>query len=102
RGDDATLLLPGDDRVLEHGPAREVLEAVTGVPVDAAGLRHALTGCASADAAPRGAALGSDWRMVAVDGADPDLHRDPKAARWQLVAAVHRARSGGEWRAEYR
>src|SRR5439155_5584581 len=44
--DDATLLLPRDDRVLEHGRSEAVLEAVAGVPLDAAELREALTGCA--------------------------------------------------------
>ena len=35
--DDATLLLPRDDRVLEHGRPDEVLEAVAGVPLERGG-----------------------------------------------------------------
>ena len=100
RNNDATLLLPGEDRVLEHGPAKEVLEAVTGVPVDAGELRHTLTGCVAAETPPAGKSLGADWRLVTLGAADVYLQHDPRAARWQLVAAVHR--DGGEWRAEYR
>ena len=37
--DDATLLLPRDDRVLEHGRSDAVLDAVAGVPLSAADLR---------------------------------------------------------------
>ena len=37
-GDDATLLLPRDERVLEHGRPDAVLEAVAGVPLGAADL----------------------------------------------------------------
>ena len=43
--DDATLLLPRDQRVLEHGRPADVLEAVAGVPLDAGRLRATLTGC---------------------------------------------------------
>jgi hypothetical protein len=103
---DATLLLPRDDRVVEHGPARDLLEAVTGVPVDAAELRHAVTGCIPAAAAsPSGRSLGADWRLLTLGAADVYLRRDPASSRWQLVAAVHRADDRSTaigWRAEYR
>jgi hypothetical protein len=82
-----------------------VLEAVTGVPVDAAGLRHALTGCTPSAVGAGGKSLGMDWRLITVDRTDVYLQRNAKAARWQLVAAVHRsgARSSTpDWRAEYR
>jgi hypothetical protein len=98
--DDATLLLPREDRILEHGPPAAVLEAVAGVPVDARELRETLTGCPPAGA-PSGRAFGADWRSVSIGSTDAYLHRDRKLARWQLVAAVHRPASG-EWRAEYR
>src|SRR5207247_11119018 len=45
RGGDATLYLPRDDRVLEHGRPAAVLEAIAGVPLDAADLRVTLIGC---------------------------------------------------------
>jgi hypothetical protein len=101
RSDDATLLLPREDRVLEHGPPAALLEAVTGVPVDAVELRETLTGCTQPPRAPSGRSLGPDWRIVPVGSTDVYLHRDPALARWQLVAAVHRSPSG-DWRAEYR
>jgi hypothetical protein len=101
RGDDATLLLPRENRVVEHGPPAAVLEAVTGVPVDAAELRETLTGCVPLSAAPRGRSVGADWRVVSIGPIEAYLHRDPALARWQLVAAVHQSPSG-QWRAEYR
>jgi len=106
-GREATLLLPRDDRVVEHGAPADVLEAVTGVPVDAAGLRETLTGCTPPASAAAGRALGAEWRLVPVGAADVYLRRDPKIARWQVAAIVHRptgagSRAAGEWRAEYR
>jgi hypothetical protein len=112
--DDATLLLPRDNRVIEHGPPAQLLEAVTGVPVDAEALRHLLTGCVGQTAAA-GRSLGDDWRALTVGATDVYLHRDGKDPRWQLTAAVHRDVQEGsppagstrsspslEWRAEYR
>jgi len=108
--DEATLLLPQDNRVVEHGAPADVIEAVTGVPVDAAGLLRLLTGCADGSAAA-GTSLNRDWRRLTIGTSNVYLHRDPKVGRWQLVAAVHsgdtqssagRARASGEWRAEYR
>jgi hypothetical protein len=105
RGAEAALLLPRDGRIVEHAPPAAVLEAVTGVPVDGAGLRHALTGCTPSAVGAGGKSLGPDWRLITVDGMDVYLQRDAKAARWQLVASVHHrgARSSSpDWRAEYR
>ena len=48
RDNDATLLLPRDGRVLEHGRPDAVLEAVAAAPLDPSDLRRALTGCADA------------------------------------------------------
>jgi len=113
---DATLLLPRDDRVVEHGAPAEILEAVTGVPVDAAALRETLAGCPPLASAAGGHALGADWRLLQIGRADVYLRRDPKLARWQVAAIVHHAAGsggdpgrvalqgprGGDWRAEYR
>jgi hypothetical protein len=102
RDDEATLLLPRDDRVLRNGRSDAVLEALTGVPLDAAGLRQALTGCASPAADGAGAReAGADWRIVPDAAGELYLHRDRQAGRWRLVAATRRGDSGGEWRAEY-
>jgi hypothetical protein len=103
RGNDAMLLLPRDGRALEHGQPGEVLEAVTGLPLDASGLRLTLTGCATSGAsAASGRQIGDDWRVVSDQAADLYLHRDARTAPWRLVAAVHRAAGRPEWRAEYR
>jgi len=102
-GSDATLLLPREDHVVEHGSPADVLEAVTGLPVDAAELRSTLTACAPAAPAAAGRALGADWRIISDRGMDVYLRRDPKIARWQVAAITHgAARAPGEWRAEYR
>lgn len=102
RGDAATLLLNDDNRILQGGRPAEVLEALTGVPLDAAGLRDALTGCSLPDAgASEGRQLGEDWRVVQDESRSLYLNKNPRAAPWRLVAAVHRAGASPEWRAEY-
>jgi len=103
RATDATLFLPREGRALRHGRPDEVLEAVTGVPVDAAGLRLTLTGCGPASAVTvTGRQLGEDWRVVTARTSDLYLRRESRAAPWRLVAAVHRDPGRPEWRAEYR
>ena len=94
--DDTTLLLPRDERVLQHGRSADVLDAVAGVPLSAGDLRDVLTGCASVSHA-EGRALGADWRLLT--GASGDaiyLHRDGGNQPWQVVSSVRRA-----WRADY-
>ena len=99
--DDATLLLPRDSRVLEHGRPDAVLEAVAGVPLDAPALLAVITGCAVAPDAAGARALGETWR-VAPDGSDEVyFNREKTGEPWRLVATVHRA-AGAGWRAEYR
>jgi len=100
RGDDATLLLPHDGRVLERGRPAAVLEAIAGLPADAAELRLALVGCPARADAASARQLGEDWRLLADGSNEVYLRRDPKAA-WRLVAIVHRG-SAAAWRAEYR
>ena len=107
-GDDASLLLPRDKRILEHGKPAGVLEAVSGVPLDAAGLRALVTGCANMPDASDAVSFGESWR-VAPDGMDnvyfrkdpstrPDGARSGQgAAAWRLVSTVRRA----AWRADY-
>jgi hypothetical protein len=101
-GSDATLLLTRDRRALEHGRPGEVLEAVTGLPLDPAGLRETLTGCAPAAAAGAGRQLGDDWRMISTASSDLYLRRESRSGSWQLVADLHHASGRSEWRAEYR
>jgi hypothetical protein len=101
RGTDATVLLTREGRVLEHGRPDAVLEAVTGVPLGASDLRGALLGCAVSPDSDRGRRLGVDWRVLPDGRGELYLHRDPPAAPWRLVAAVHRDPGHPEWRAEY-
>jgi outer membrane lipoprotein-sorting protein len=102
-GDEATLLLPRDNRVLPRGNPAAVLEAVAGPPLDAVQLRETLTGCAAAtggDSSHQGRQIGDDWRVVPHGSIDLYLHR--VAGHWQLVAAVHRnSGDATTWRAEY-
>jgi outer membrane lipoprotein-sorting protein len=101
-GDDATLLLPHDGRVLEHGRPAAVLEALAGLPLDAAELRRALVGCPSAPDTAGATQIGDDWRVVADGPNQVYLRRDRQASAWRLVAIVHRPSTGAGWRAEYK
>lgn len=95
--DETTLLLPRDERVLQHGRSAEVLDAVTGVPLSAADLRMVLTGCASEVLRPQGLALGADWRVLREPGQDAlYLHRAGATQPWQLVAVIRPT-----WRVDY-
>ena len=105
RNDDASLLLPRDNRVLEHGKSEDVLEAVTGVPIDAATLRSLVAGCTrSPDTSglDNVRSLGDRWR-IASDGSDTVyFQRAEQSGRWRLVATLRPAgQSGTGWRAEY-
>src|SRR5262245_2967279 len=102
RDADATLLLPRDERVLEHGKPREVLEAVAGIPLDGMDLRRALTGCPSLPDREAGRTVGDDWRVVP-DGPDQVyLHRDARTGPWRVVAIQHASEGASPWRAEYK
>jgi hypothetical protein len=97
---DATLVLPRDRRVLEHGKPDAVLGAVTGVPLSPADLRATLTGCVDADAGATAdtKAFGADWRVI--DGrALRYLRRERADSPWRLVSVVHSGADG--WRADY-
>ena len=98
---EATLLLPRDRRVLEHGRPAEVLEAVTGVALGAEQLRATLTGCAAGGDTAGARALGPGWRMIP-GPRDLYLRRERPASPWRLVLVVHRDPGRPEWRAEYR
>ena len=111
RGGDATLLLTRENRILEHGRADEILEAVAGIPLDASDLRTTLAGCPpqSAGASSRpgtgpGAArqIGDDWRVAAEEATEMYFHRESRERPWRLVAAVRRDPKRPAWRVEYR
>jgi hypothetical protein len=94
---DATLLLSRDNRVLERGRFGAVLEAVTGIPLDAQSLFAVLTGCAPTGI-DEGSALGDDWRLL-TDGLYAVYAHREKDGSWRLLATVGLRGTG--WRAEY-
>ena len=95
--DDTTLLLPRDERVLQHGKSADVLDAVAGVPLSAGDLHAVLAGCGPAVTNPDGRALGADWRLITDPAGDAlYLHRAGGNQPWQLAAGVRPA-----WRVEY-
>jgi hypothetical protein len=104
--DDATLLLPRDNRVLEHGRPATVLNAVAGVPLDGADLNAILSGCAPDGSQTRARALGPDWRLLNVSAGpvsyDVYLHRERAAAPWRLTALTRHGSADGVIRVEYR
>jgi hypothetical protein len=103
RGDEATLVLHRDRRVLEGGRPEAVLEAVTGVPLDAPALRQALTGCAAGFSIDGARQFGDGWRSVQAGDDLVYLRRLSPNEPWRLVAVVYRGQPGRpEWRAEYR
>jgi hypothetical protein len=102
RENDATLLLPRDRRVLQHEPADDTLGAVAGVPIDAADLRIALTGCVAEPRVDEVRQLGEDWRIVPDRSSAVYLHRESRGARWRIVAAEHEKSGATAWRAEFR
>lgn len=102
RGDDATLLLTRDRRVLEHGRPDAVLEAVAGLPLDGADLRVTLLGCAVAPDFDRGRQIGEAWRVVPDGASELYLQRVSSSGPWRIVAAVHHDPGRPAWRAEYR
>jgi hypothetical protein len=102
RNNEATLLLPRDRRVLEHGRPDAVLEAVTGVPLTPTALLTTITGCSNdrSSAVDEARDLGNGWLMI--PGATRVyLRRDKPANPWRIVAALSRDAAGTEWRAEY-
>jgi hypothetical protein len=101
RGDDATLQLDRENRVLEHGRPDAVLEALTGVPLAPAALRTTLTGCTTVADWSEAQQLGEDWRRIPDGDGFVYLRRRARLAPWQVVAVIRRDASGGEWRAEY-
>jgi hypothetical protein len=102
-GSDATLLLPRDGRVVEHGKPDELLAAIAGVPLGPSDLAHTLTGCAYPDRLDSPVAIGGDWRTATGEGgAKVYLHRDGPAAPWHIVSVTHPGSAlDGSWRADY-
>lgn len=87
-----TLLFPRDKQVLRDAPVASVLEALTGLALDAAELRRILFGCLAPEAG-RGERYGGAWQAVAAGDTRVYLHGGvPVAADyrgWQIDYAGH-------------
>jgi len=105
-GDDATIFLPRDERMLEHGRPDAVLEAIAGIPLDAADLDRTLTGCDSVPSVVGGGStatqFGATWLAFRSASSDVYLRRGTATEPWEVVSAERRSsRAGVRWRAEY-
>lgn len=82
----ATLYLPRDNRVLRNAPTAEIVQALLGVPLDAAELRALISGCGFGAAEPReGRSFGGGW--LAVETGDATTYLREVEGRWRVVAA---------------
>jgi hypothetical protein len=96
-GRDATLLLPRDRRVLEHGEPEAVLEAIAGIPLTASDLERALTGCPLAEERVKSASqFGDTWKRLSTEGGDVYISRGNPGAPWRISAATTPG-----WRIDY-
>lgn len=101
RAEDATLLLPREGRVIEHGRPDGILEALTGIALGPSALRSTLTGCTGASDVAAARQAGDGWRVI--PGArEVYLRRERPADPWRVVAVVNRQPASAEWRAEFR
>ncbi|MCC6988518.1 MAG: hypothetical protein IT181_05950 [Acidobacteria bacterium] len=91
-GTSTTLFFPRERQVLREAPVASVLEALTGLALDAAELRRMIFGCL-APAAGRGERYGAAWQAVAAGDTRVYLHDGvPVAADyrgWQIDYAGH-------------
>ena len=83
-----TLVLPREDRVLSDAPPSQIIEALTGVALDAAALRTIVAGCGfGADAPPSGARRFANGWVSAASG-ENTVYLRPAGAAWQIAAAA--------------
>jgi len=102
-GGDATLLLPRDLRVLEHGPSAAVLEAIAGVRLEPSELLKTLTGCATPSRWTDARAIGDNWRVGTGDrGAKMYLYRESSSTPWHVATLFYAGDTQSwNWRADY-
>ena len=82
----AVLWLPRDERVVRHTDARDVLGALSGIPLAPADLLAVLTGCVVPDPAPAAGRLHErGWASIDLNGATVYLQQANGA--WQVRAA---------------
>jgi hypothetical protein len=96
RPEEAVLLLPRDERVLRHPESRDVLGALSGVPLAPADLLAVLTGCVVQDPTPAAGRLHErGWASIDLGG-EATIYLQRIANAWQ-VRAARRA----PWEIEY-
>jgi hypothetical protein len=89
-GEDATLVLPREGRVLRGAPPAATLEALAGVAIGPEDLRTIVAGCGFARAtATAGRAFDRAW--VAVDSGDATSWLQEVNGAWQMTASVRGA-----------
>ena len=89
-GEDATLVLPREGRVLRNAPPAATLEALAGVAIGPDDLRTIVAGCGFATGAvTAGRAFDRAW--VAVDAGDATSWLQQVDGAWQMTAAVRGA-----------
>ena len=85
-GDDSTLLLPRDDRVLRGEPPAAILEALAGIRVGPDALRRLLAGCPADEVDARDVrAIGEEW-VLARTGDRGTAYLRRMNGRWRLAA----------------
>jgi hypothetical protein len=104
RGDDATLLLPRDNRVVEHERASLVLEALAGTPLNGLDLEGLLTGCPRISGSYQAFQFGDTWLKFFIGENDEVyLRRNDPSGPWHLVVMIRRVPGQAlRWRAEFR
>ena len=96
RGEEATLVLPRDDRVVQGAPPEEILGALTGVMLAPGDLQALLTGCVVPDArAVAGRLHANGWASIDLEGG-ATLYLRRQGDTWRVRAA---RRDG--WQVEY-
>jgi hypothetical protein len=96
RGDEATLLLPRDQRVVRGARPEEILGALTGVSLAPADLQAILTGCVTpAPRAIAGRQHGKGWASIDLDGG-ATVFVQRQGQNWRLRAARR-----GPWQVDY-
>ncbi len=87
RGNDATLLLPRDERVLRGSPPAAIVEALAGVPLGPADLRAVLTGCGLISGeASAGRLYPKGWATIDLAG-DTTVFLRQIEGQWRVAAA---------------
>ena len=89
RNNEATLLLPRDDRIVRGAAPEAIVEALAGVALTPAELRAAVAGCglgAGAGTPANGRTFSEDWAAVDVGGKQTFLRRVD--GRWRVGGAT--------------